>query len=544
VAHAVTWFGVQCGILLPVIPAGTETIPPAACLSLESGKVFKLATPESDVSAEFTAAAGTLTPLKADGTACNANEPTATIDSATGHYTDFLDCSNAVVEFNFNPVQDVNIPTGDFFFVVDRLSAPCEFGPPPSCYELAVGNAPNSVHYHWERANGSPATEIFPQSGSFAQDFGFFVASHTVAPFTLFGPDGPVLAFDMTVASDFSTIEDLEINGKSVHLGELGGAHVGEARPHAVSGTSLADIIGIGMRRNAAGTVSREYSHPSSFAQGGTSYELTWEVSGGNFTGTVRQVPGGQVIPKGGQPINAENHSTAADFTAGWNWCIIGPGTAATVAAGTNPRAAGPCAPNNTVALALGSTFAIYVPGQSVYIQGLKQLPANGDKWTFLIDTGSQRGFFGREGAGPTGNEPIAPFIYNDVNDSEVERGIVNVFPGARWKLSLAGGALDLAAFDLEEIGVAPNPFIAANEIMRGRGLQRILFTNLPAVATIRIYTISGNLVRVLEHTDGTGTEEFDVRTRFDLLLASGNYYYHVTTPDGQTKLGRFAVIN
>jgi len=190
------------------------------------------------------------------------------------------------------------------------------------------------------------------------------------------------------------------------------------------------------------------------------------------------------------------------------------------------------------------STFAVYVPGQSVYIQGLKQLPANGDVWTFLIDTGSQRGFFGREGAGPTGNEPTAPFIYNDVNDSEVERGIVNVFPGARWKLSLAGGALDLAAFDLEEIGVAPNPFIAANEIMRGRGLQRILFTNLPAVATIRIYTINGNLVRVLEHTDGTGTEEFDVRTRFDLLLASGNYYYHVTTPDGQTKLGRFAVIN
>jgi len=554
VAHAVTSFGVQCGILLPVIPAGTETIPPAACLSLESGKVFKLATPESDVSAAFTAAAGTLTPLKADGTACNTNEPTATVDSATGKYTDFIDCSNAVIAFNFKPVQDVDIPTGDFFFVVDRLSAPCEFGPPPSCYELAVGNAPNSVHYHWERANGSPATEIFPQSGSFAQDFGFFAAAETVVPFTLFGPDGPVLAFDMVVASDFSTIEDLEVNGRSVHLGELGGTVVGEARPHAHINTSLADIVNIGMRRSAAGTAAREYSNPSSFAQGGTSYELTWEVSGGNFTGTVRQLPGGQVIPKGGQPINAENHSTAGDFTAGWNWCIVGPGTPAAVAAGTNPRNAGPCAPNNTVQLTLGSTFAIFVPGQSVYISGLKQLPANGDVWTFLIDTGSQRGLFGREGGGANPNDPIGPFSYHDVNDAEetgvvlapvpFDRGVVNVFPGARWKLSLAGGALDLAAFDLEEVTVAPNPFIAANEIMRGRGLQRILFNNLPAVATIRIYTISGNLVRVLEHTDGTGTEEFDVRTRFDLLLASGNYYYHVTTPDGQTKLGRFAVIN
>jgi hypothetical protein len=101
-----------------------------------------------------------------------------------------------------------------------------------------------------------------------------------------------------------------------------------------------------------------------------------------------------------------------------------------------------------------------------------------------------------------------------------------------------------LADADLRKISVVPNPFIAANEIMRGRGLQRILFTNLPPVATIRIYTISGNLVRILEHGDGTGTEEFDVRTRWDLLLASGLYYYHVTTPDEREHLGRFAVIN
>jgi hypothetical protein len=91
---------------------------------------------------------------------------------------------------------------------------------------------------------------------------------------------------------------------------------------------------------------------------------------------------------------------------------------------------------------------------------------------------------------------------------------------------------------------VVPNPFVAASEITRGRGLQRILFTNLPPQATIRIYTISGNLVRVLDHADGSGTEEWDVRTRFDLLVASGNYYFHVTTPDGRTHLGRFAVVN
>ncbi|MGH7588432.1 MAG: hypothetical protein ACRELU_07565 [Gemmatimonadota bacterium] len=116
--------------------------------------------------------------------------------------------------------------------------------------------------------------------------------------------------------------------------------------------------------------------------------------------------------------------------------------------------------------------------------------------------------------------------------------------PGQVLRASITGGTNELADADLSAIRVVPNPFVAANEITRGNGLQRILFTNLPPQATIRIYTISGNLVRVLEHLDGSGTAQWDVRTRFDLLVASGNYYFHVTTPDGRTHLGRFAVVN
>lgn len=116
--------------------------------------------------------------------------------------------------------------------------------------------------------------------------------------------------------------------------------------------------------------------------------------------------------------------------------------------------------------------------------------------------------------------------------------------PHTAIRFNVAGGTNVLANADLQQIRVVPNPFIAANEITRGRGLQRILFTNLPPRATIRIYTVSGNLVRILEHADGSGTAEWDVRTRFDLLVASGIYYWHVTTPDGRTQLGRFAVVN
>jgi len=116
--------------------------------------------------------------------------------------------------------------------------------------------------------------------------------------------------------------------------------------------------------------------------------------------------------------------------------------------------------------------------------------------------------------------------------------------PGMTARARLSAGTNELADADLSRITVVPNPFIAANEIQRGRGTQRILFTQLPPRATIRIYTVSGNLVRILEHSDGSGTAEWDVRTRFDLIVSSGIYYWHVTTPDGRTQLGRLAVVN
>jgi hypothetical protein len=62
-------------------------------------------------------------------------------------------------------------------------------------------------------------------------------------------------------------------------------------------------------------------------------------------------------------------------------------------------------------------------------------------------------------------------------------------------------------------------------------------------VCTIRIYTISGNLVRVIEHTDGSGTAVWDLQTRSRLKAASGTYYWHVTTPEGKTKLGLMSII-
>jgi hypothetical protein len=555
VFYSVTSFGVNFGqtpVQLPSTEAFdvlNESVTPALPLVLESGVApLVQVTPRSNASS-FAAADVEFVPLTADGSVCDDTEATATVDETTGHYIDFVDCSTALTSVNVVSARDVNVPTGNFFFVVDSILPNPSINPYDGGYALAFGF--NTVFFHWEDESGGLATVMSPTVGSFNQNFDFAAGVSETPVF--FGVDtdpadtGVDVGINAVFASIFSAAEDLEVNGRSLHLGELGGTHGfsadciaagcagnAETRPHMVLDSELADVIHIGNARGLAN--AREYSHPGVYAAGGTSYELTWEVEGTSFSGTMRKLPGGEVLPEGGQAKGPENPSTPGDFIAGYNWGFVGPSTdAASVRNAAFPVAA-PL--TNTMNLSVGQTFIIMVPGQSVYIEGIKALPANGDVWTILIDAGSDRHDGGREGGDELdSNLPVGPFTY-------AESGPVNVYPGARWRLALGGGSNELADADLSAIRVVPNPFVAASEITRGRGLQRILFTNLPPQATIRIYTISGNLVRVLDHADGSGTEEWDVRTRFDLLVASGNYYFHVTTPDGRTHLGRFAVVN
>jgi hypothetical protein len=294
---------------------------------------------------------------------------------------------------------------------------------------------------------------------------------------------------------------------------------------------------------------AREYSHPGVYSQGGTSYELTWSVSGGAYTGTLRKLPGGEVVPQGGQAKGPENPSTPADFVAGYNWGFIAPGAPEDVRAAVFPTAA-PL--TNSITLNAGDTFAIMVPGQSVYIEGIQDLPDDGDTWRFLIGSGSDRGKFAGEPAWREPDTPTPPFSFTDVNNNAegiagpvpFERGIVNVYPGARWRLRIGrGGTLNPEDVDLAQIRVVPNPYLANAIWDFSQDNQRVEFINLPPVATIRIYTISGNLVRVIEHTNGSGTEAWDLRTRFNLKAASGTYYWHVTTPEGRTQMGLLSII-
>jgi hypothetical protein len=557
----VTSFGVNCGVVsVPTVPEeflGDLDVP-GACLALESGIQLDPATPRSNASSFMAAGSPLLNSLMSDGTTCDETEPTATIDPTTGHHTDFIDCSNAVVGANVSQFRDVNIPEADFFFVVDSL-LDSPLNPYEGGYVLAFGH--RRVWYHWEDENGNLSQTIQPNVGFYDACYDFTVFCEDVVSFAVdtdasdVGPDASV---DLIIGTDFSAADDVVVNGSSLALAELGGmgTNIVDGGPLAgraltVDGSSLAARVVVGNPRNPASN-SRAYAGAGPFAMGGETYEFTWSVSGGTYTGTLRSLISGNVIPEGGQAKGPANPHTPQSFICGYNWGFIAPGDPGAVRAAIFP-ACGPL--TNTINLAGGQTFALVVPGgHAVYVEGITDLPEDGDVWRIILVSGWDRGVFFDFGRSPKTFGGPGPFENLDFNTAfeegadpgpvDIFRGIVDAYPGARWRLSLSGGSNLLANADLQAIKVVPNPFIAANEITRGQGRQRILFTNLPPQATIRIYTIGGNLVRILEHNDGSGTEEWDARTRFDLLVASGNYYFHVTTPDGRTHLGRLAVIN
>jgi hypothetical protein len=61
-------------------------------------------------------------------------------------------------------------------------------------------------------------------------------------------------------------------------------------------------------------------------------------------------------------------------------------------------------------------------------------------------------------------------------------------------------------------------------------------------VCTIRVYTLAGDLIRTIDHTNGSGAEDWDMLNKDQMGIVPGVYFYHVDSKYGQ-KLGKFVVI-
>ncbi len=99
------------------------------------------------------------------------------------------------------------------------------------------------------------------------------------------------------------------------------------------------------------------------------------------------------------------------------------------------------------------------------------------------------------------------------------------------------------------KIRVVPNPYS-----INGKGgllfpgePDKISFVNIPGQCTIRIYSELGELIKTIEHgttpATETGSEDYDLTTSSNQIIASGVYIAVITTPFGEKEILKFVVI-
>jgi hypothetical protein len=96
---------------------------------------------------------------------------------------------------------------------------------------------------------------------------------------------------------------------------------------------------------------------------------------------------------------------------------------------------------------------------------------------------------------------------------------------------------------DLAKINVVPNPYVVSSVFETSLISKELQFRHLPPTCTIRIYNVAGDLVRVIEHNNGSSLEPWNLRTYNEQEVAFGVYIYHITTPSGAESMGKFAII-
>ena len=102
----------------------------------------------------------------------------------------------------------------------------------------------------------------------------------------------------------------------------------------------------------------------------------------------------------------------------------------------------------------------------------------------------------------------------------------------------------EFLAEDLSKITAFPNPYYGVNEAETSRYSKFVTFSHLPPKTKIRIFDLSGTLVRVLEKDDADQFLRWDLNNNNGLPVASGIFVAHIDMPDvGKSKIVKLAVI-
>jgi hypothetical protein len=96
----------------------------------------------------------------------------------------------------------------------------------------------------------------------------------------------------------------------------------------------------------------------------------------------------------------------------------------------------------------------------------------------------------------------------------------------------------------MEKISVFPNPYMGGHALEQSPSQRFVRIINLSAPSTIRIFNLSGRLIRSFEHTSATsGISDWDLRNDEGIKVASGLYLIHIESPGIGTKVLKLMVL-
>ena len=91
---------------------------------------------------------------------------------------------------------------------------------------------------------------------------------------------------------------------------------------------------------------------------------------------------------------------------------------------------------------------------------------------------------------------------------------------------------------------IRDSPYIVRSRFNETSISRKLRFTNLPQECRISIFTVSGELVKVLDHNNQfDGNEWWDLRSANNQEIAPGLYIFHVESRGLEPIVGKFAVI-
>jgi len=122
-----------------------------------------------------------------------------------------------------------------------------------------------------------------------------------------------------------------------------------------------------------------------------------------------------------------------------------------------------------------------------------------------------------------------------------IAAGDVFTFDTANFALITGDATTAEAALDL--ITIVPNPYMGQSAYETGNLSRIARFTNLPETVTIRVYTVSGTLVKTFSKDDPSRSLDWNLTTDNDLPIASGMYLIHLDVPGVGERVLKFGVV-